>query len=267
MIEKKVALEKNYVMTKAFLKTFIAVIIGLLIAVSPSNAQKKKIDLKKGKSLLNKVKKMTEPEKKSSSTITLPVDNTEVNNSGPNERKLEPPDVSKEISNAQMAFNDHSYTEARFYIQQAIVGIELEIGHKILNEFPEEVMSINADKSRDVVYSTGAGFTGMEVSRQYVGDEGSIKAIIANSSVLGYSQYAVSSMAGSSYEENTKITRYKGYKTVLEVDDYEGYKMSVPFGQISIFMLECDVCQNEEELLKTADLFDIEKFKNLLGEK
>ena len=68
-------------------------------------------------------------------------------------------------------------------------------------------------------------------------------------------------------DENTKITRYKGYKAVLEADDYRGYKMSIPIGQSSIFILDCRTCDSESQLIEAADLFDIDEFKSLLGEK
>lgn len=255
-------------MNKSFVKILIVIILGGLVSISPAASQKKKVDFKKGKSLINKVKKMTEPEKKSSSGITLPADNTQTVNNDSNERKLAPPDVNKEIENANAAFAEKSYAEARFYIQQAIMGIELQIGYEILNSMPEEVLGVKADKTQDVVYSTGAGFTGMEVSRDYPQDIGHTKAIIANSTILnGTAQFAVTSMAAGSYDENTKVTRYKGYKAVLEADQYSGFKMSIPLGQSTVFMIDCGTCQTEEELLETADTFDIEKYKTLLGEK
>jgi len=256
---------------KASIKIILIVLLGWYMSAEPCQAQKK-FSFKKGKELLKKAKTLSEPETVTETKEAPPSDSqNEVNglpNSGGKKRKLTPPDVNEQIRNARAAFSDKSYTESRFYIQQAIIGIELDIGYKILESMPEIVSGHQADKSQDEVYSTGAGFAGMSISRQYPSDNGYIKASVANSSILaGTAQFAVSSAAMNGYDDNTKVTRYKGYKTILEADDYSGYKMSVPFGQSSVFILECGTCESEDQLMKVADLYDIDEYKTLLGEQ
>jgi len=253
---------------KTTLRVIMIFLLGFIMTMAPCHAQKKKIDFTKGKSLLNKVKTLTEPEEKSSPDQPEPNDKIYRNEGEPKVRKLTPPDVNEQISNARAAFADNSYTEARFYVQQAIVGIELQIGYKILESMPIDVLGVSADKSQDEVFSAGAGFVGMNVNREYPNEAGTIKAIVANNSGENMGvQMAVSSPTMSGYDENIKITRYKGYKAVIEVDDYSGYKISIPFGQSSVFMLKCGTCDTEEQLMEAANLFDIDTYKNLLGEK
>lgn len=248
----------------------MTIIFGVVMSIEPCPAQKK-FSFKRGKEMLKKAKAFTEPEK----TVEPSKPKSEEVSKEPSsdhhsakKRKLTPPDVEEQIRNAKSAYADNSYTEARFYVRQAIMGIELKIGYQILKKMPETVLGHAADKANDEVYSTGAGFAGMSISRSYPTDEGTIQASVANSSVLSSTaQFAVSSATMAGYDQNTKVTRYKGYKTMLEVDDYAGYKMSVPFGQSSVFILNCPICESEDQLLEIADLYDIDEFKTLLGEK
>src|SRR5262245_17005624 len=43
-----------------------------------------------------------------------------------------PPDVKQNLADAEVAYKKNSYGEARYSVQQAMLGIELEIGNKIL---------------------------------------------------------------------------------------------------------------------------------------
>ena len=233
----------------------------------PCTAQKKKFNFDKGKSLLKKVQAVSKTEE----TVVKPEETKDTSadtDEYAKKRKLDPPDVHEQIANARTAYAVQSYTETRFYVQQAIIGIELQIGNKILESMPDAVLGVSADKSEDVVFSTGAGFAGMNISREYPRDIGTNKAMVANNSALTMGMHMATTSPGMApQDENTKITRYKGYKAVLEADDYRGYKMSIPIGQSSIFILDCRTCDSESQLIEAADLFDIDEFKSLLGEK
>src|SRR5690606_5195271 len=43
-----------------------------------------------------------------------------------------PPDVKQNLSDAESAFKSANYGEARYAVQQAMLGVELEIGNKVL---------------------------------------------------------------------------------------------------------------------------------------
>ncbi len=259
---------------KTLFRISTIIILGSLISLQPIMAQKKN-KVKKTKVMFNKIKSLkdqlkVQPGSQTSEPTTSTKDEPYEDNAEPRNRKLKPPDVRMQIYNANQAFSNDSYTEARFYIQQAIMGIELEMGYQILASMPETVLQIQADQSQDEVYSTGAGFVGMTISREYPGDEGLIKASIGNNSAL-YSyvgmqaSYNTQMMAGG--DEDTKVIRYKGSKAYLKVDDYNGFEMMIPFGQSSVFVLMCSLCESEEQLMQAADLFDIAEFKSLLGEQ
>lgn len=254
-------------MTRRIIKSLFLLFCLVLLGTSFTVAQKKKFDLKKGKSLLNKVKQVTKPEEKNNNTVTLPpVESTEeVSNS---DRKLKPPDVIEQIKNAESAFESVSYNETRFYIKEAIRGIELEIGHDILMSMPDNINGIDYEENEDKVYSTGVGFAGMEVSRTYYGSDGLIRASIANSAAFNSAaKMALSSGNYSGFDDNSKIIRYKEYKALVELDESSGFELSVPFGQSSVFILKCEICQTEDELFSIADNFDFNEFKNLFGEE
>ena len=48
-----------------------------------------------------------------------------------------PPDVKQNLSDAESAFKGGSYGEARYAVQQAMLGVEMEIGQKVLKSLPE----------------------------------------------------------------------------------------------------------------------------------
>ncbi len=262
------------------------VLLGSLLCLQPAMAQKDKEKEKeknerrevvqKGKALFNKIKSLRNPlgsPSTSQSPSTSPAAGEtydEGETREPKKRKLTPPDVRLQINNARQAYAGDDYAEARFYVQQAIMGIELEIGYQILESMPEMIMGTEADKSQDEVYSTGAGFAGMIVGREYPGNDGNIKAGVGNNSALyTYAGLQASYDARVMYsgDDDSKVIRYKGNKAYIKVDDYDGYEMMVPFGQSSVFVLECSLCETEEELMEVAGLFDIEKYKTLLGEQ
>ncbi len=260
---------------KPILKTFAIILLGLLICLEPAVAQKEKEKdvVKKGKVILKKIKsfknQLNTPADNNQTEVKYNTEKPKEENRESKKRKLTPPDVRLQINNANQSLKNDAYAEARFYVQQAILGIELEMGYEILKSMPENVMNTDADKSQDEVFSTGAGFAGMIVSREYPKENGYIKASVGNNSAI----YSYAGMQASydaqiySGDDDSKVIRYKNNKAFIKVDDYTGYEMMVPFGQSSVFVLECEPCETEDQLMAIADLFDIEKYKSLLGEQ
>ena len=77
---------------------------------------------------------------------------------------------------------------------------------------------------------------------------------------------ANSGYATSSSDQNYKQVKFQDYRGVLEYDEYSGYKLSVPFGQSSVFVLEGINFANENELMTAGNKFDLNAIKNQLGE-
>ncbi len=270
----------NIAMKKKNYTCLALILMGFYLATVPANAQqdknkdKKENVFKKGKVIFKKIKSFTTDAPSADETDSRPepaYGEDYGSDRPPPKRKLTPPDVNDQLANARDALHDDNLAEARFFVRQAIMGIELEMGYDILASMPEKVLTYEADKSQDDVYSSGAGFAGMAVSREYPGsDYGPIEAAVGNNSSI-YTMVGIEAQYATQGDYqgdvNSKVIRYKDNKAYIKVDDYSGYELMIPFGQSSVFVLKCPPCESEDELLQVADLFDIDLFKKLLGEQ
>ena len=68
-------------------------------------------------------------------------------------------------------------------------------------------------------------------------------------------------------EQNWKQTKLKGYRAIIEYSDGSGYKLSVPIGQSSIIVFEGVNFATEQEMMKAAEVFNIDGIKKELGEQ
>ncbi len=180
------------------------------------------------------------------------------------------PDVADNISTAQLAFNQGSYTEARYAVRQAILGVEMEIGQNILDGFPESVNGLKMVPENDNVASASIGFVGLIIERKYSGNEQQLKVTVGNDAAMLSSvniYLASGTYASTAEDQNHKQVKFKDYRGVLAYDDYSGYTLSVPFGQSSIFVAEGVNFKSEQEIMDTANEFDLEKIKNEFGEQ
>lgn len=180
------------------------------------------------------------------------------------------PDVNANIRDARSAFDTKKYNEARFAIRQAILGVEMEIGATILKDLPESISGLPKMDELDRVTSSGIGFVGLMIERTYRGSDKELKVIIGNDSGLltAANFYLTSGAYGtSSTDQSHKTVRVNGYRAVLEYDDYSGYKLSIPFGQSSIVVLEGVNFQTENEMIAAGEKIDIENIKKTLGEQ
>lgn len=183
-----------------------------------------------------------------------------------------PPDVKQNLSDAETAYKSGSYGEARYSVQQAMLGVELEIGQKVLKSLPEAVSGLKKDETRDQVTSTGYGWAGLTIQREYKNDDEKLfRATIANNSawMSAVNMY----LANSGYaqqtngEQNWKQTKVKGHRAVIEYDESSGYKLSVPLGQTSIIVWDAVNFATEQEVMDAANSFDIDGLMKTLGEK
>lgn len=182
-----------------------------------------------------------------------------------------PPDVNANLTDAESAFKTQSYGDARYAVQQAMLGVEMEIGNKVLKSLPETVSGLPFEKESDKVTSTGWGWVGLTIERQYQKDDKQLRTMIANNSAWmsainmylangGYSQ----STGG---QQNWKQTKVKGHKAVIEYNESSGYKLSVPLGQTSLIVWEAVNFATEQEVMTAANAFDIDGLIKTLGEK
>lgn len=179
------------------------------------------------------------------------------------------PDVNENIAEAEVSFNSRDYSGARYAIRQAIIGVEMEIGEDVLNSMPASVSGLSKVEESDNVTSTGIGFVGLTIQREYSSSDRQLNVTVANNSALmaAVNMYASANYASSSQEQSHKQVKVQGFKGVLEYDDYSGYKLSIPLGQTSVFMLEGVNFESEPQLMEAAEKFDIEGIKTKLGEQ
>ena len=182
-----------------------------------------------------------------------------------------PPDVKQNLADAEASYKTKSYGEARYAVQQAMLGVEMEIGNNILKSLPETVSSLPKEEEADQVTSTGYGWAGLTIHREYYKDDKELRVTIANNSgwMTAYNMY----LTNSGYSQTTggeqqfKQIKVKGNKGIIEYSESSGYKISVGLGQSSLIMWEGVNFASEPEMMKAAEAFDIESIKKQLGEQ
>lgn len=182
-----------------------------------------------------------------------------------------PPDVKQNLTDAGVAYKKNSYGEARYSVQQAMLGVELEIGNKIIKSLPESVVGLNKEAESDQVTSTGWGWAGLTIQREYSDkNDKQFSVTIANNSVMmaGVNAYLSGGYAQQTNgEQNWKQTKVKGYRAVIEYSEGSGYKISIPIGQSSIILYEGINFASEPEMMKAAEVINIDAIKKELGEQ
>ncbi len=182
-----------------------------------------------------------------------------------------PPDVDGNLTSAETSFKNGSYGEARYAVQQAMLGVELQIGQNILKGLPETIAGLKKDASADQVASTGWGWAGLTIHREYGEGDKQFRFTIANNAVwlqainlyftnAGYAQ-------SNNGQQNWKQTKLKGYRAIIEYDASSGYKLSVPLGQTSLLVYEGVNFATEQDMMNAAGEINIDAIKKSLGEK
>jgi hypothetical protein len=182
-----------------------------------------------------------------------------------------PPDVKQNMFDAEASFKAANYSEARYALKQAMLGVEMEIGQNVLKSLPEAVAGLKKDVEADQVTSMGAGWVGLTIHREYENDdEKQLRVDIANNAgwMSSYNAYmANANYASTGAQQNWKQTKVKGHKGIIEYSDASGYKLSVPLGQSSMIVWEGVNFTSEQDMMNTANAFDIDGIKKTLGEK
>lgn len=183
-----------------------------------------------------------------------------------------PPDVQQNIADAQSAYSSGSYGDARYAVQQAMLGVEMEIGNKILNSLPESISGLPKDASADQVTSTGFGWVGLTIQREYNdNNDKEFRVMVANNSMMMSAVNMYLSSGGYSQstggEQNWKQTKLKGHRAIIEYNEGSGYKLSVPLGQSSLIVFEGVNFATEPDMMKAAETVDVDGIKATLGEQ
>jgi hypothetical protein len=195
-----------------------------------------------------------------------------VNKGGGGLKNTEPPDVKAQMAEAETAHAAKNYSDARYSLQQALMGVEIQLGRKILKSLPIKLNALPADTLQDKVVSTQWGWSNLTIQRVY--KDGADKQVTVNIGNNGlYSGWVNLYLANAgmvqanSDQQNIKQVRVKGNKAIIQYDDSKGYTLIVPVGQTSMIAWECINLASEQEVMDAASLFDIEGLKKMLGEK
>ena len=182
-----------------------------------------------------------------------------------------PPDVKENLTSAETSFGGGKYSEARYAIQQAMLGVELQIGQDILKSLPESIGELKFNASADQVTSTGWGWAGLTIQREYNNEDKQLRATIANNAAWMSSVNMYLANGGyaqqTNGQQNWKQVKVKGHRAVIEYDESTGYKLSVPLGQSSLIVWEAVNFASEQEVMSAANTFDIDGIKKTLGEQ
>ncbi len=248
---------------------FIYLTLGCLLFPSLNHAQRR---------LLDKVKEKTEDkviEKIFGPSVRQPSNTNNYPNSGGSTgtqgmeggKKLTPPDVSKLIKEAEVALAADEYKNAKLALRQAITGIELEIGYDVLDKLPTSVLGVPYVEDDDGVYSSGIGFVGLVISRNYRSKSKEIEfSTMNNNAVANLYGGMMGSGAYASSEGDQKAINLDGNAGILRYDSGY-YELGVPFGQTSVFLMKCKGCKEEDEVMTAAKELKINDIKKRLGEQ
>lgn len=181
-----------------------------------------------------------------------------------------PPDIPSNISASETAFNASKYGEARYALQQAILGVELRIGQEILKSLPEQVSGLSRKPEKDQVASSGWGWTGLVVNREYQQGEKYLSVSIQDLSMLGplWAMYMNGDhTVQQNNEQKIKNVMVKGNKGVISYEASKGYTVVVMLTQGSALGWEGVNFSTEQEMMDAVNQFDIDKIKKYLGER
>ncbi|HMO34171.1 MAG TPA: hypothetical protein PKE63_06440 [Lacibacter sp.] len=220
-------------------------------------------------------------EKKVNEAIGVPDNQPPANNPGSNNptnkkggglKNTAPPDVQQQMQAADSSFKTGNYSDARYSIQQALTGVEIQLGKQILKSLPNKVTDLDRDTTRNVVYSNQWGFQNMTIQAVYKNTkEKQLTLTIGNnvyySGVLNMYLFNPAFAQANNEEQNVKQVRVKGNKAIITYDDNKGYTLIVPLGQSASIVWECINFDSEEQVMAAANAFDIEGIKKMMGEK
>src|SRR5205085_5153007 len=116
------------------------------------------------------------------------------------------------------------------------------------------------------------GWAGLTIQREYKGaNDKELTITIANNAMWmnAVNMYFNNASYAQQTNEKQKMkqVKVKGYRSLIEFDEGSGYKISVPLGQTSLLLIQGVNFANEQEIMKAANELDIDRIKNLLGEK
>jgi len=251
---------------------------GMVMALTFTSAAYSQGFLKKVKDKVNKTIN-GEAEKKAGLPSESESGNNNSNNSsgkptnkgGGGLSNTEPPDVKLQMTDAETAHSAKNYSDARYSLQQALMGVEIQLGRQILKSLPVTIVALPVDTLQDKVMSTQWGWSNLSIQRVYKNGDKQLTTTIGNAGMyagLANMYFAnASMMEANGDKQNFKQVKVKGNKAIIQYEDSKGYTLIVSIGQTSMIVWECINFANEQEVMTAANSFDIDGIKKMLGEQ
>lgn len=196
-----------------------------------------------------------------------------VNRTGAGLTNTAPPDVLTNIANAETAVKEANYSQMRYALQQAIMGVEIRLGKQILAALPNEVNGLAKDTAQNVVSSTQFGWSNMTIQTVYSdGKDKQMTVSIGNlpmyAGLVGmYFNNAFMQANLADEHPNVKQVQVKGQPAIIQFDENTGYSLIAQLGQSAVIAWQCINFATEDEVMKAASTFDIDAVKKLMGEQ
>ncbi len=259
--------------------TLLLLLIAGLFFVQPARAQFLKKLKDKAKETVNKAAGGSDKNSNTNSTSESQDNNSNTspggkptNKGGGGLKNTAPPDVNQQIADAETAHTAAKYSDARYSIQQALVGVEIQLGREILKGLPNPVVALEKDTTQDKVSSTQWGWNNLTIQRVYSDKKDKQLTVTIGNNVL-YAGMAnmyfnnAYGMQADANNQNIKQTKVKGNKAIIQYEDSKGYTLMVSLGQSAMIVWECINFADENEVMAAANSFDIDGIKKSLGEQ
>ena len=151
------------------MKTFIALCSALILVSMPTHSNAQLL-----KKLKDKVNKAIAPSTTTTAntgtdetSATTDANGKPTNKGGGGLKNTPPPDVNEQISDAEKAHLAAQYSDARYSLQQALIGIEIQLGREMLKSLPDPVAGLAKDTTQDKVVSAQWGWSNLTIQRVY----------------------------------------------------------------------------------------------------
>ncbi len=161
-------------------------------------------------------------------------------------------EFDKNISTARSAYASGNLQDSRFAMEQMLRDLDMAIGKEVLKLLPVKVGALAVNEKEDNVTGSGA-YVGLYVNRHYGTDPKTASIEIINNSPLITSLNAVLNMpviGGMMRDENQKIIRVQGYKSILnkQVNTDTGktnYELQIPMNNTLLTLKMDDTTESE----------------------
>jgi len=173
---------------------------------------------------------------------------------------------NSKMSEAQSAYKSGNLNDARAALQEALNEVNMAIGKEILDLLPKTMKDLSSAEAQDDVNGTGAGYTGLYVSRSY-GETDSKKSaslsIITDSPLIAgiNAILALPAIMTSGADSNQKRIKVGTYKALLQINDSEdgtkNFDVQVPFSN-SLLTFHCDG-YSETDVVAMANTIPVAK--------